>query len=147
MVWIILISFIIALDQLVKIIIINNISLTDSIVVVKGFFYVSHFENKGIAWSLLESKLFLFIPLTVIITLLLGAYLYKSNNRLERTAVSFILGGAVGNLLDRVTKGSVTDFLEFHFGSYVFPIFNIADIFVVIGALILSYCIYKKEVL
>lgn len=138
MLWIIIIGIIIVLDQITKVLITKNVEINGLITVINKFFYITHVQNKGAAWSILENKRYFFIVITVIISILIAYYLLKSKDRFLKLSFSFILGGALGNLIDRIIKGSVTDFFEFHFGSYIFPIFNVADIFVVIGTFLLA---------
>lgn len=137
MVWIILIVLGVALDQGVKYIIASNVDFGAQIPVIDNFFYITYWRNKGAAWGVLQNGRFLFIPLTIIISAVLIYVLYKANNKLLKLSLSLILAGAVGNLIDRVFVGSVVDFLQFFFGSYEFPVFNVADMMVDIGAFIL----------
>lgn len=145
MIWILAALIIVILDQVTKLIVISNISLGGSVKVIEGFFYLTHINNKGAAWGVLQNGRILFIPLTIIISGILAYQLLKSKDILFRTSVSFILGGAVGNLIDRVFRPEgVVDFFEFHFGSYIFPIFNVADSFVVVGTILLAYFLLFK---
>ena len=103
--------------------------------------------NTGAAWSILSGQRVLFIIITSIACLVIGYFLVKSKNKLLKLSLSLIFAGAVGNLIDRVSKGSVTDFLRFDFGSYTFPVFNVADMSVVIGSALPMYYmffIYKE---
>ena len=134
---IIMIIALVALDQGSKLLIINNIEIGEKISIIKDFFYITHYKNEGIAWSLLENKGYIFIPITIIVAVVLSYMIFKNKEKLFRLALAVILSGAIGNLIDRVLLGSVTDFFEFHFGSYVFPIFNVADICVVLGSIAL----------
>ena len=148
MLWIIIIAIIVALDQIVKYIIINNVDLGTSVIVINNFFYITHIKNTGAAWSILQGKRLFFIAVTLVACGFIIYYLYNAGNKLLKFSLSLIFAGAVGNIIDRVAKGSVTDFLEFQFGSYTFPIFNIADISVVIGSILLAYYIlfiYKEK--
>jgi len=139
MLWIIIIALIVVLDQVSKYAVVKNIGYGDLIPVIDKFFYLTYYENKGAAWGILQNGRYFFIALTVIVSAFIVYFLYKSDSRLLSFSLSFILGGAFGNLIDRVLKGSVTDFLDFHFGSYHFPTFNAADSFVVVGTAILAY--------
>lgn len=134
---IIMIVALMALDQVSKLLIINNVEIGEKISVINDFFYITHYKNEGIAWSMLENKGYIFIPITIIVAVVLSYMIFKNKEKLFRFSLAVILSGAIGNLIDRVLLGSVTDFLEFHFGSYVFPIFNVADICVVLGAIAL----------
>jgi len=137
-IWIIIILLIVAIDQVSKYLIIKNVKYNDLIPVIDKFFYITYHENKGAAWGIMENKRFILITSTIILSSVMGYILYKTENRMLELSLSFILGGAIGNLIDRILKGSVADFLDFHFGSYNFPTFNIADSFVFIGTIFLA---------
>jgi signal peptidase II len=94
-------------------------------------------KNRGAAWSILQNGRIFFIILAIAGCVGITYYLFKKIDVMAKLALSFIMGGAIGNLVDRVITGEVTDFLEFHFGTYIFPIFNVADIFIVVGTIIL----------
>lgn len=150
MLWICIIALVIAADQVTKFIVVGNIEFGKLNPVINNFFYLTYIENKGAAWGFLhnvESARYFFIILTILVSIALAYYLYKSDNKLLKTSLAFILGGAIGNLIDRISKGSVTDFLDFYFGSYNFPTFNVADMFVVIGTFLLAFYllfVYKE---
>jgi signal peptidase II len=131
------------LDQTAKWIVSQYVGLNDSIPVVPGF-RLTHVQNRGAAfglfadypseWKLTVLALFSLLAMTVVVYLL-----WKNGHTLSTTAIglSLILGGAFGNLWDRVASGHVVDFLDFYLGSYHWPAFNIADSGIVIGALLL----------
>lgn len=147
MFWIIIAAFIIAVDQISKYIIVSNIQYGQMSTVIESFFYITYHINKGAAWGILQNGRIIFIVLTPIIAAFLIYYIFKSNNKLLKLSLTLILGGAVGNLIDRILAGGATDFLLFYIGSYPFPIFNVADISVVIGTIMLAIYlifIYKE---
>lgn len=137
MIWIIISAVIALLDQLVKYKVVNGIQPSDTVQVVNNFFYLTHVKNRGAAWSILQNGRIFFIILAIAGCVGITYYLFKKIDVMAKLALSFIMGGAIGNLVDRVITGEVTDFLEFHFGTYIFPIFNVADIFIVVGTIIL----------
>ncbi|HOQ00445.1 MAG TPA: signal peptidase II [Acetivibrio clariflavus] len=142
MIWVVIILAIIGLDQFTKYLVMNNIAFGEKIPVIDGFFYLAHWKNTGAAWGILEGWRFFLIPVTIIVSVILAHYLVKSDNKIFKLSLSMILGGAIGNLIDRAFRnGGVVDFLDFHFWSYNFPTFNVADCFIVIGTLCLSYYI------
>lgn len=148
MVWIIILIGSIALDRISKMVILDRMSLGDSVPVIDKFFYITYWENKGAAWGIFQNGRYFFIAITLCVSIVLAYMLYKSDNKLLKFSLALILSGAVGNLIDRIYKGSVTDFLHFYFGSYEFPIFNVADSLVVVGTFVLAYFllfIYKEE--
>lgn len=119
-----------------------------SIPVIKDFFHLTFYGNKGVAFGMLSGKkTFLIIMCIVIIFLiLLWVVRKKPENMLQKISIGMILGGAFGNIFDRISYGYVIDFLDFKVINY--PIFNVADCAVVAGAVM--FCIYiiffeKKE--
>jgi len=140
--WILIIAIIVSLDQFVKFLVVKNVPLEGSITVINKFFYIYHIGNTGAAWSILSGQRVLFIIITCISCVVIGYILVKSKTKVLKLSLSFIFAGAVGNLIDRILKGSVTDYLRFDFGSYTFPIFNVADMSVVIGSAILMYYMF-----
>lgn len=148
MIWalIIIVGFI--LDRLSKIWVLNSL-VDNPITVIKDFFYLEFLENKGASFGILQGKTLFLTIMTSIVAIILVYVLKKYNNKFIRTTLALILGGALGNLYDRVSRdGKVVDFLEFHFGSYVFPSFNVADMLVVVGTILLAIYVlffYKEE--
>jgi len=140
MVWIVIILLITGLDQLTKYIVMRNINHGEMIPIIDRFFYLTHVTNKGAAWSILQNKRYFLVVMPSIVSVVLFYFLFKADDRLLKLSLSFILGGAIGNLIDRIFRnGGVTDFLDFHFGSYSFPTFNVADIFITVGTILLAY--------
>ncbi len=132
------------LDQLAKWIVATNVSLHDSLVVVPGLFRITHVQNRGAAFGLFsdspaEWKIAILIAFSLIALVVVSALLWKNSHAMSVTGVglALILGGAVGNLWDRLINGHVVDFLDFYIGSYHWPAFNIADSAIVVGALLL----------
>ncbi len=110
--------------------------LTEQIPVIGNFFLITSHRNRGAAFGILEDQRWFFIIVTTIVVIGIIWYLQKvmkTNNKLLPLALSLVLGGAIGNFIDRVLTGEVVDFLLFNFGSYQFPIFNVADSCIVIG--------------
>ena len=148
MLWILIIGIVVFIDQLVKFFVVKNLAIGASVTVINKFFYIYHIGNTGAAWSILDGQRVLFIIITSVACVAIAYILMKSKSKLLKLALSLIFAGAVGNLIDRVSTGSVTDFLRFDFGSYTFPIFNVADMSVVIGSAVLMYYmffIYKEN--
>jgi signal peptidase II len=133
----IIIFFIIGLDQGSKYLINRKVNIGVSNPILNKFFYITHLENYGVALNILEYKGYIFIPITIIAHIALVYLLFMSNNMLIKLSVSLVLGGGIGNLIDRLWKGSVTDFFEFHIGHFILPIFNFADTFIFIGAILI----------
>jgi signal peptidase II len=124
------------LDRLSKMLIVANMSLGDSIKVIDDFFYIHHVINTGAAWSMFNRHTYLLTLLSIVAIVIL-LYLLRNSKGLSYYAILIIIGGALGNLYDRVLYGYVVDFLDFIIIGYDYPVFNIADSFVVIGFILL----------
>ena len=140
----------IALDQLSKWWIVQHMELYQSIPVISDFFYITSHRNRGAAFGILQEQRWFFIVVTtcVVIAIIVFMVKMKKETILTNTALSFVLGGAVGNMIDRIQTGEVVDFFHFQFGSYHFPIFNVADSAICVGVvlfLIANLLDYKKE--
>ena len=142
------------LDRFTKRLVAKEISLHDSITVIKRVFYITHVENRGAAFGLFaestsEWRTVLLIGFSVVALIALIVMLWRSSRLDRKTAIALalILGGAVGNVFDRVRWGSVTDFLLFYIGSHQWPAFNAADSAIVIGSglLLLDFVKFKRQ--
>ena len=110
------------------------LSYEKSVVVIKNFFSFTLAKNTGVAFSMLEGNVLFIILMTLIIIFFLIDFIKKNAcGLLELVNYSFVIGGAIGNLFDRICYGYVIDFLDFKIFGYDFPIFNLADSFIVIG--------------
>ncbi len=143
MLWIIIPILIVIIDQITKYLVVNNISMNQMIPVIEDFFYLTLHKNSGGAWGIMQNSRIFFIIMVPIISAGVIYSIYKNNSPMIRLALSVILGGAIGNYIDRLLEGSVTDFFLFYIGSYPFPIFNVADIAVTCGtALLVVYMLF-----
>jgi signal peptidase II len=138
-------------DQLTKLAVVSWMPLYDVKPVIPGFFNLVHVRNTGAAFSFLAGDLTLwrqvfFIAVTLfaigIIFYIHGSF--KEEDRLARGALGLILGGAAGNLVDRVRLGEVIDFLDFYAGAYHWPAFNVADSCITVGCLILLGALLRR---
>ncbi len=114
--------------------------------VIKNILYFTYVENRGAAFGIMQNKQWFFILITLILILAMILYILKVKPQdiLLKLSLSFIIGGGIGNLIDRVFKGYVVDFIDLRIINY--PVFNIADCFVVIGAVLLCvYILFSKE--
>ena len=136
------------LDFVCKFIITHILSFNDSIMVIKNFFYISLVKNTGGAFSIFTGSTFLLIVISFLILLGIFTYIYKNNIRSKVSLIGFglLIGGAMGNLFDRIYYGYVIDYLDFKLFGYGYPIFNLADSFVVIGAIILLFFAKEREI-
>ena len=132
----------IIIDRVVKILVENFIS--NDIVLIKNFFYLTFTKNDGAAFSMLGGARFFFIAVSIIVLILLFLYIRKTNTK--NIGIYMLIGGIVGNLIDRLFFGYVIDYLGFIlFGKYM-PIFNFADILIVIGTFIILIGSEKNEI-
>ena len=127
------------IDLITKILVIKILPLSGSIEIIKNFFYIIPTNNTGAAFSILIGQRIFLILITIAILAFLIQYIKK--NKIERKidiiSFSFIIGGSLGNLIDRIIRGSVIDFISLKLGNYNFPIFNIADTLIVVGVILL----------
>jgi signal peptidase II len=143
---------IVALDRLTKWAIVKTIVLEDAVSIIPGFFRLTHLENPGAAFSLFAEstspfKTALLVAFSLAALAVVGVLLWRSRDDYNITtlSLSLILGGAVGNLWDRLSDGMVTDFLDFYVGIHHWPPFNIADSAIVVGALLLLLHMLRQE--
>jgi len=132
---------VLALDRYTKWLISHRLTMHDSITVIPGFFRIIHTENPGAAFGIFADspspwKVGMLIVFSVFALLIVSALLWKTSHTLTSTGIglSLILGGAVGNLWDRIMSHRVVDFLLFYLGHYQWPAFNVADSAIVVGA-------------
>ena len=160
LIWLIMIAGIVFLDQITKWLTVMNLDLGESISVINGFFSFTYVQNKGAAFSMLSNHRWVFMTISTVAIVALSIYLWKKRNssKLLCVALSFIIGGGIGNMVDRTILGYVIDFLDFIIGRSAngspihFAIFNIADTFVCVGVglfalyiILDEYKQYKKE--
>lgn len=143
---IIVFAILLFLDQISKSIISAFLKVGESITLIKNFFSIHYITNNGAAWSIFTNKnnFLILISLVSLIIIYRFMYLFKKNKR-NNIAFGFLLAGIVGNLIDRWLFGYVRDFLDFKIFNYNYPIFNIADIGVVVGVILLIVAIIKGE--
>lgn len=122
-----------------KILVNNSIDLYDSIKIIDNFFYITYVRNTGAAWSMFAGNRWMLVIVSLIIIVLIILYMIKNKpgSKLEKIGYSMILGGSIGNLFDRIVYGYVIDFFDFYIFGYDYPIFNLADSFILVGVLLL----------
>ena len=131
-----IVAVVIALDQIIKNVLVR--ALADGpITVIKNFFYLIYVENYGIAFGMFKNKTLFFIIAICIISVLVAFMIYKFYDKSIPVTIclSLILGGAIGNLIDRIKIGYVIDYFSF---TIFPPVFNFADSAIVVGAILLS---------
>ncbi|MDD3241774.1 MAG: signal peptidase II [Bacilli bacterium] len=135
------------IDIVIKYIIVNNISLNADIDIIKNYIYITNVKNYGGAFSIFNNS----IPILVIITIgFLGFLVYNIkkiviDNYYKVIYYGFLLAGILGNLVDRIFRGYVVDYIGVNIFSYRFPIFNLADSLIVISFILISLEILKEE--
>lgn len=145
---------VVLLDRVSKLYIERHVSAIDTIPVIPGFFNIVHTQNLGAAFGMFADagsmwRGFLLIAVSGGVMLFVLISLWSPTrtgflpSRLLSVALSLVLGGALGNLYDRLLRGSVTDFLQLFFGSYEFPSFNVADSAITVGAALLAIDMWR----
>jgi signal peptidase II len=129
-----------ALDRFTKWLVEQRVSFADTFPVIPGFFEIVHSQNRGVAFGIFNDSTsqwhtMALVLLSVAAVVVVGTVLWNAArmDRLSMWGLALILGGASGNVFDRLLRGQVTDFLEFYIGPYHWPTFNVADSAIVIG--------------
>lgn len=139
---------IVIIDQITKYLAVLYLKHIDTYPLIKNVFHLTYRENTGAAFSIFRDKQIFLIVMTSIVVFILIIYLIrilrKRNLLLLKLPLAFITGGAIGNLIDRIRLNYVIDFFDFNLINY--PVFNVADIFIVIGSIILAYGILFKNI-
>ena len=132
---------VVLLDRVTKWAVAKNISLHDGKQVIPGFFRITHVENRGAAFGLFADspaqwKIVMLVLFSIVALVVVSALLWRNSHAMTTTGIglALILGGALGNLWDRLLNGRVVDFLLFYVGQYQWPAFNVADSAIVVGA-------------
>ncbi len=135
------------IDQIIKFLVRKNLKVLASIPLIPHFFHLTHVENEGAAWGVLSNNTTILIFISFIIFLAILKYIKEEPNWSPTKTISFglVLSGMMGNLIDRILYHSVTDYLDFTIFFYHYPVFNVADIFIVIGAMILIIDLVRSE--
>lgn len=125
----------------------NLMTLGQSIKVIPSFFYLTYIQNDGAALNILSGDTFILITISLIALLYIIKLVItsKDNSMFQTIIYSLLISGILGNVIDRIFYGKVIDFLDFHIFSYNFPVFNFADTFIVIGAILLVVNIIRSE--
>lgn len=135
-------------DQIIKIIVMGTMGINSSISIIDNFFSLTYVENDGAAWSIFSGNRIFLIIISIIALILIYLYFFKNQNltKFELINYSILIGGIFGNLLDRIKFGKVIDYLDFQIFGYGFPVFNFADICIVISViLLLIYSIANRN--
>jgi signal peptidase II len=137
---------VILLDQITKWIVLKTIPMYGSYPVLDSFFHLVHVRNRGVAFGILNragSQIILYlltlVTLTAVVLLVCWFARLRENEGKAGLGLSLVVGGALGNLIDRVRMGEVVDFLDFHIGAFHWPAFNVADSAITVGTLWLAF--------
>ncbi len=139
-------ALVVFLDQITKLLVVQNISEGASVEGIRGVFRLTYIENKGAAFGILSEHRWVFMILSVIAIVAILFYLWREKTRsiLVCLSLGMILGGGIGNMIDRVVRGSVIDFVDVELIHFPY-IFNVADAFVCVGcALLILYLILSE---
>ncbi|WP_085524055.1 signal peptidase II [Tuberibacillus sp. Marseille-P3662] len=150
MIYYLITLIILGLDQLTKYIVAATMDIGQSLPVIRDFLYWTSSRNTGAAWNILEGQMWFFYIITIIVAFVVIYYIHTVGryHPLLGVALALILGGTLGNFIDRIFRGAVVDFIDVYLGSYSYPIFNLADSSLVVGAILLlvyTYLDAKKE--
>ncbi|QDP42142.1 lipoprotein signal peptidase [Radiobacillus deserti] len=138
---------IIGFDQWTKWRIIQTMDIGESIPVLEPFLYITSHRNTGAAWGILEGKMGFFYVVTIVVIAVVIYYMHKygKESKLAGISLALILGGAIGNFIDRLFRKEVVDFVDVYIGSYDYPIFNVADSSLVVGVIVLLIVTFIDE--
>lgn len=145
-------GLVVIIDQVTKIIVLNQLTLHQTVPIIPGFFNLTHVHNPGGAFGFLASngsflRPLVFFGAAIIALVLILFFFYKipESYRFLAAALAMIFGGAVGNLIDRFRMGVVIDFLDIYVGKYHWPAFNVADSAITVGVMIFMFLIITNK--
>ena len=146
-IYILAVVIFVAIDQISKSIVISTMKLSQKVVLIENFFSLTHVRNYGAGFSILQNAR-LFLTVISIVTVIVLSYMLITSNRKDKVlniSYLFIISGAIGNLIDRINNGYVTDFLDFIIFGYDFPVFNVADCFITVGCFLMIIMVLKDS--
>lgn len=140
------------MDRLTKLLIVDRLPLYESVPIVRGFLHLTHVANTGALFGLmagmespLRNLLFVAVPVLAVILILVFQFRTSELDLLVQSGLSLILGGALGNLYDRIAYGHVVDFLDFSLAGHHWPAFNLADSSICLGVFTLLLDLFRRE--
>lgn len=127
------------IDFISKLLVINNLEVNTGFNIINSFFSILYVKNTGAAWGMFSNGTMILAILSMIFLYFAIKYIYESKNISKLSIISYgmLIGGIIGNLIDRLLRGYVIDFLSFNIFGYNFPVFNIADTFIVISIILI----------
>lgn len=137
----------IVIDFVSKLLVINNLKIGDSITIIPSFFSISYVRNTGAAWGMFSNGTIILAIVSMTFLFFAIKYIYELKNISKLSLISYgmLLGGIIGNLIDRLFRNYVIDFLSFNIFGYSFPVFNIADCFIVVSIILIIIETLLKE--
>lgn len=145
LIYLFIVVSLVSLDQYTKSIILNYFELYESKTIIDGFFSLTHVQNFGAGFSIMQNARTTFLIITPICLVGFTYLFIKSNDKLSKTALLLMISGTIGNFIDRIVRIYVVDFLDFIIFGWDFPIFNVADIFLTIGVCLYIIALIKEE--
>jgi signal peptidase II len=146
-----IITVILVLDQVSKYFVEKHLRLYEIVTVIPGFFNLTHVRNKGAALGILSGlpgvwRSLFFVAFTLIALVVIASVLRKTHERLLVASFSLIMGGAIGNVIDRIRYGEVVDFIQWYVKTWYWPSFNVADSAISIGVALLAIdMLFRKD--
>ncbi|EPZ38533.1 lipoprotein signal peptidase [Anoxybacillus ayderensis] len=138
---------VIVIDQWTKWLVVRYMELGESIPIIENVLYMTSHRNRGAAWGMLQGQFWLFYLITIVVVIGIIVYIQrlKPTERLFGVALGLMLGGAIGNFIDRVFRKEVVDFVHTYIFDYSFPIFNVADAALTVGVALLFIQTWMEE--
>ena len=137
---------IILIDQLTKWLVVKYMTLGESITIIEDLLYITSHRNRGAAWGILQGQMWFFYIVTTVVIIGIVYYIRKySTDKLTGISLGLILGGAIGNFIDRIFRNEVVDFVHTYIFSYSFPVFNVADASLCVGVGLLVIAMFLEE--
>lgn len=147
MIYYLLALVVVIIDQLTKWFIVKYMDLRESISIIDGFLSITSHRNRGAAWGILQGQMVFFIIITIIVIVGIIYFLkiYAEKSKIYGWGLGLILGGAIGNFIDRLVRKEVVDFVDTIIFGYDFPIFNVADAALCVGVALVIFQIFKED--
>ena len=150
MIYYVIALIIIALDQITKFLVVKKMELGESLTIIDNFLYITSHRNTGAAWGILAGQMWFFYIVTIVVVIALVYYMQKmaKTHVLLGISLALMLGGAIGNFIDRVMRQEVVDFVDTIIFGYDFPIFNVADSALTVGVgLLIIFMFFEEKLL
>ncbi len=144
----VIMTLLVVFDQWSKIAIQNNPSMHGHVKVIDSFLYITYVKNYGAAWSMLDGKVMFLVGVSLVELAVLVYVMYKfkkEKQTLAKWSIVLMIAGAIGNLIDRIQLGYVRDFIATYPFGYAFPIFNVADVCLSVGVILLAIIMLKED--